>query len=193
MRSFIVLLLMITAAAAANDSAYTDFDLKTCKEVEPASAPGDGEASAVYECKGHKGWPVTFAEDDLRSFVAFGKDGRNHCAFRQTFSGFNSAGNKVEWRLKDGKPIATILRWSVSYDPAHTEKQKSWLVISKVAERDSCQMAYVEGGYPEANAKARAVADSMAEGYSCASGQPTFFANPGTETDNITTAGACAP
>jgi hypothetical protein len=193
MRSFIALLLMTVAAAAANDSAYTDFDLKACKEVEPAPAPGDGEGSAVYECKGHKGLPVTFAEGDLRSFVAFGKDGRNHCAFRQTFSGFNSVGNRVEWRLKDGQPIAAILRWSVSYDSENSEKQKSWLVISKLSERDSCQMAFVEGGYPNANEKARDIADAMAEGYSCETGQPTFFANPGTETDNITTAGACAP
>jgi hypothetical protein len=191
MRGVLALLLMTTAACAGTDSAYSDFDLKRCKEVEPAPKPGDGEGSAVYECKGYKGQPVTFVEGDLRSFVAFGKDGRNHCAFRQTFSGFNSVGNNVEWRLKDGAPIATILRWSVSYDPEDSTKQKSWLVVTKLEGRNSCHMAYVEGGFPKANDKARAIADTAAADYSCAKSTPEFFANPGTETDSIATSGPC--
>jgi hypothetical protein len=188
---FVASLLLASSAHAANDSAYTNYDLTKCKQIEPGSKPGEGESSPTYECKGYKGQPVTFVEGDLRSFVAFGKDGRNHCAFRETFSGFNSVGNKVEWRLKDGAPIATILRWSVSYDPEDSAKQKSWLVVTKLEGRNSCHMAYVEGGFPQANDKARALADTAAADYSCAKSTPEFFANPGTETDSIATSGPC--
>jgi hypothetical protein len=123
--------------------------------------------------------------------VAFGTDGRNHCAFHQTFSGFNSVGNKIEWRLKDGKAIATILRWKVSYDPENSEKTKDWLVVTKLEGRNSCHMGYVEGSFPQANDKARKLADTAEDDYSCAKSTPEFFANAGTETENVATSGPC--
>lgn len=184
-------LLFMTPAIAGNDSTYTDFVPEKCKQIEPGAAPGEGEFSPTYECKGYKGLPVTFAEGDLRALVAFGKDGRNHCAFHQTFSGFNSVGNKIEWRLKDGKAIATILRWKVSYDPENSEKTKEWLVITKVEDRQSCQIGFVEGSYPNANEKARWLADTAAEAFSCKLGKTIFFVSPGTATDGIAPEGGC--
>jgi hypothetical protein len=193
MRGLIVLVSVFfaTSAYAGYDSAYTDFDLGKCREIEPA--PGEGEGSATFECPGFAGVPVTFAEGDLRSLLAFGPDGRKHCAFRQTFGGFNSVGSKIEWRLKDGVPIATIFRWSVSYDGADSSKQKSWLVLTKLDGGESCHMGYVEGAFPKANEKARWLADTAADAYSCAKGIPIFFANAGTETDGIASSGPCAP
>jgi hypothetical protein len=182
-----------TPALAGYDSAYTDFDLGACEVIQPAPAPGEGEGSATYECQGHAGIPVTFAEGDLRAFVAFGESGAKHCAFRQTFGGFNNVSNKIEWRLKDGAAIATIFRWSVSYDSEDSNKQKTWLVVTKLDGNNSCQMGYVEGAYPQANEKARWLADTAAEAYSCAKGIPIFFANPGTATDGIASSGPCEP
>jgi hypothetical protein len=123
--------------------------------------------------------------------VAFGKDGSNHCAFGQTFSGFNSVGNKIEWRLKDGKPIASVLRWKVSYDSEDSSKLKDWLVVTKVGGGQSCHMGYVEGSYPKANEKARWLADTAAENFNCKMGQPKFFANPGTVTEGIISGTGC--
>lgn len=177
------------AAEAKFSSTYTDFNLKACKEIEPA--PTEGEGSATYECKGLKGLPVTFAEGDLRSLVAFGPDGRNHCAFHQTFSGFNAVGGRIEWRIHKGKPIATIFRWTVSYDPEDSSKTKSWLVVTKLDGANSCHMGYVEGAYPKANEKARWLADTAAEAFSCAKGIPVYFANVGTATDGIASSGGC--
>jgi hypothetical protein len=134
---------------------------------------------------------VTFVEDDLRSVVAFGRDGRNHCAMHQTFSGFNSVGKRIEWRLKDGKPIAAILRWKVSYDSEDSTKTRDWLVVTKVEDRQSCHVGYVEGSYPDANAKARWLADTAAEVFSCKVGKTIFFASPGTSTDGIAPEGGC--
>ena len=193
MRGFILVasLLFATSAQAGYDSAYTDFVLDTCKQIEPGAAEGEGAFSPTYECKGYKGLAVTFVEDDLRSVVAYGRDGRNHCAMHQTFSGFNSVGNKVEWRLKDGKAIATILRWKVAYDAEDSTKTKDWLVVTKLAEGQSCHVGYVEGSYPKANEKARWLADTAAEVFSCKDGKTIFFESPGTSTDGIAPEGGC--
>jgi hypothetical protein len=193
MRGFIVFasLILASPAFASYDSAYTDFIPEKCKQIKPGAAEGEGEFSPTFECKGYAGIPVTFVEDDLRSVVAFGKDGSNHCAFGQTFSGFNSVGNKIEWRLKDGKPIATVLRWKVSYVPEDSSKIKDWLVVTKIGDGQSCHMSYVEGGYPKANEKARWLADTAAENFNCKMDQPKFFSNPGTATDGIVSGGVC--
>lgn len=193
MRCFILVasLFLATSAQAGYDSAYTDFVPETCKQIEPGAAEGEGAFSPTYECKGYKGLAVTFVEDDLRSVVAYGRDGRNHCAMHQTFSGFNSVGNKVEWRLRDQKAIATILRWKVSYDPEDSTKTKDWLVVTKVADGQSCHVGYVEGSYANANDKARWLADTAAEVFSCNVDKTIFFASPGTSTDGIAPEGGC--
>jgi hypothetical protein len=129
-----LLMLMSTSTYAGYDSAYSDFDPENRSICDLVSAvePGDeAMSSGGYECNGYGDYVVSFAEGDLRSFVSFGKQTGDHCAATQTFSGFNSVGKKIEWRLKDGKPIATILRWSVSYDPEDSTKQKSWLVVTQ--------------------------------------------------------------
>lgn len=196
MRSLWTLLTLLCAspALAGYDSAYSEFDPenKSLCHLVSAAEPGDeAMSSGGYECKGFGGYVVSFAEGDLRSFVSFGKQAGNHCAATQTFSGFNSVGKKIEWRLKDGKPIATILRWSVSYDPEDATKQKSWLVVTKLEDNNSCHMGYVEGGFPQANDRARKLADTAVDDYSCAKSTPEFLANAGTETENIATSGPC--
>lgn len=187
--------LLATPALAGFDSAYTNLDFndkKNCTDVTPAPVEGEPNDGVAFECRGFGNYVVSFSEGDLRSLVSFGTESGDHCAARQTFGGFNSVGNKIEWRLKDGKPTATILRWSVSYDPEDSNKQKSWLVVTKLEPEDSCHMGYVEGGFPNANEKARWLVDTMAETFSCKTGKPLFFANPGTETDGIAANNGCA-
>jgi hypothetical protein len=194
MRSLVLIasLIFASSAFAGNDSTYSDFDLenkKTCPYVGREVPEEEGSSVRPIECKGYGGYKVTFAEDDLRSFVSFGKKSSDQCASHQTFGGFNSVGKKVEWRLKDSVPIATIFRWTVSYDSTDSTKERSWLVVTKVGDGNSCHIGYVEGGYPNANDKARWLADTAAEAFSCKTSAPTFFANPSTATENITSGG----
>ncbi len=189
--SSIVLASMLFAAPAlaGTDSVYTELDLKKCMRVTPETSGEDGESSGIFECKGVGKYVVTFAEGDLRSFVSFGTESADHCSFRQTFGGFNSVGNRIEWRRRNGTPVATILRWTVSYDPENSEKTKTWLVVTKLEADQSCHMGYVEGATPNANEKARALADAQAPGFSCATGKPIFIANAGTNTENVASSG----
>jgi hypothetical protein len=185
-------LVFVSSAFAANESSYTDFKIETCKNLTPGAENEEGSASSgIFECKGYGGMPYTFAEDDLRSLVAFGKKGNEHCAFTQTFSGFNSVGTKIEWRLSKGKPIATIVRWSVSYDSEDSSKQRSWLVITKLEPTNSCHMGYVEGSVPNANEKARALADE-ALGFSCNGDVPKVIAKPGTDVTSVASPTGCS-
>jgi hypothetical protein len=199
MRTALVSLALATAlttalavpASAGTKSVYSDFIFGKCKRLTPETSGDEGESSGIVECKGLPGYPVTFVEGDLRAMVAFGRNGEDHCAFHQTFGGFNSVGSKVEWRLKDGKPIATIFRWTVSYDPENSEKTKTWLVVTKLEKNNSCHMAYVEGAYPKANETAQKIADTLAAGFSCRTSKPTFIANSGTATDSIAANDGC--
>jgi hypothetical protein len=97
----------------------------------------------------------------------------------------------VEWRLKDGTPIATILRWTVADDSGAVAKQKTWLVVTKLEADNSCHMGYVEGSYPRANEKARWLADGAAEAFSCKQSKPTIFASSAALVFDIGASGGC--
>jgi hypothetical protein len=164
----------LTAQAHAADikSVYTTIDLKKCKQT---LQPDGHVIEGGWACKGVAGYDVFLNAVDSREMVAFGTtDNANNCAGLKTFGGFNSAGKTIEWLLKDGKPIAAILRWTVSIDPEDSTKQATWLVVSKITPKDSCQMHYVAGSFPKANEAARKAADEKAEAFDCELSKPTF-------------------
>lgn len=160
---------MPTAAAADEiASAYSRFDLKDCEQVEKS----DGFVfEGSWRCEGYDGTDFLVSTADSRSFVAFGPNGGNNCAYSKTFQPFNTALSPIEWRLKDGKPFAAIERWSVA---AGGEKTVAWLVVSALRDTDSCHVHYVSGSYPNANEEARRVADELAEKFDCENDVPTF-------------------
>nr|WP_316652963.1 hypothetical protein [uncultured Gellertiella sp.] len=165
------IMLVTRPASAEVRSVYTKIDLKTCQQIV-------GPDGFVYEgswrCKGLAGHDVLLSADDSREMVAFGKNLDGNCSSHRTFSGFNSAGATVEWRLRDGKPFATILRWTVNPDNDNPDRQVTWLVVSKLENSNSCPMHYVAGSWPKANEQARKVADDRAEGFDCTTGVPGF-------------------
>jgi hypothetical protein len=168
MKTLLAAFLLLTApglALAANTSVYTKFDVAHCPKLDVGNA--DEGDSGSWLCKGYGDLKIYFAEGDLRQFVAFGKSPEKTCAAEQTFSGFNSANTTIEWRLKNGKPIAAIQRWTVSYDPEDSAKTKTWLVVTRIEPGNSCRMAVVEGAFPNANVKAREIADQSAEKFEC--------------------------
>lgn len=185
---FLALLLTANFAQAANTSVYTNFDIKKCK-VLSAAVPEE-ENGGSYICPGYKNLKMYFAEGDLRQLVAFGKNPEKHCASQQTFPQFNSVNSTIEWRLNNGKPIATIQRWGVS-DPVDSSRIKNWLVVTKLEASNSCHMAIVEGAFPNANTKAREIADSLATTFKCSSSRAQIVSLPSTNKDESGTSGTC--
>ena len=64
------------------------------------------------KCKGYKQFPIYFSEGDLRQTVRYGFVDPESKHW-ESFSEFNHINDTVEWRLADGRPFATILRWFI--------------------------------------------------------------------------------
>jgi hypothetical protein len=143
-----------SAQAAPIISAYTDFDVKKCKTESVDSESG----SATLTCSGYNNFAVTYAEDDLRGTIAFGKNPNAQCSSHQTFSNFNSPGPRIEWRLEKAKPFATIMRWTTENGVDGTKH--GWLVVTKLDGPNTCRTALVDAQFPQANTIARQRADS---------------------------------
>ena len=186
--SFLLALLLPSTAAAANTSVYTSFNLKKCTVL--TKAVPDEEFGGASICKGYGKLKMYFAEGDLRTTIAFGTNPKNHCAISQTFGQFNSVASTIEWRLHNGKPIATIQRWHVAQGEDNP-KDKDWLVVTKLESHNSCRMAVVEAAYPNANAKAREVADQLSLIFKCVGNEPKLYSNSSTEKFDDLSSGAC--
>lgn len=170
--ALIVLGLSASAAAAGEiTSIYSDLDLKACEALELHSGEDNGEGG-IWQCKGIPGFDVLYLEGDLRGFIAFGPEARSQCTSAQTFGAFNSPGPRIEWRMENGKPIATILRWFTENGSGEEYAKQNWLVVSKLNGRDACRTALIDTKYPEANTVARAKADGPARRFNCEKDMP---------------------
>ncbi|MBO0346765.1 hypothetical protein J0X15_16175 [Roseibium sp. CAU 1637] len=152
------------AQAQDIDSVYTKIILETCRSLAMASE--ESTFGGSWSCDGYRGTPVSVAEGDLRMFVSFGPGAAKEPAVNQTLSGFNTIGETLEWRLRDGVAFATILRWHVSAQDGRNPGQV--LVVTQLVPGATCQIARVDAqANRNANALAREAADRLAGNTSC--------------------------
>ena len=171
------LVLAPAAIAGPVESAYTPLVLEKCDNITPSEM---AEHGAVFRCAGFGGTDVRVAKGDLRMFVSYGKRAADQAAAGQTLPAFNSIGERLEWRIKDGKAFATILRFRWDGDGA----KGSTLVVTKLGKTDSCHVAYVQAEKnPHANRLAREVADEDARRFSCKRDQPRTYGPDGKPID----------
>lgn len=159
-------------------SDYTDLDHDQHCSVFAAAGPDEGDWSNMV-CQGWRGYPVIIYYSDARESLFYGfLPSGDLSPTWESFVGFNQAGPKIEWRIEqDGPratPFATIHRWFVD---AGREQPVEVLVVQKVGQlhpREGCVVGYVVAtGNPEANEKARRIADGKARSHSCGN-QPTI-------------------
>ena len=153
------------AHAEAISSVYSDFDMTKCKTISVSEEDGGGS----WLCKGIKGFDVVYSEGDLRGTMGFGPFAENQCSSAQSFGKFNSPGAKIEWRMKNGKPYATILRWFT--DNGEPNGKQNWLVVTKLNDDDACRTAFIDTKFPGANKVAQQKADT-AKNFNCAKDLP---------------------
>lgn len=170
----------IAPEAFAADAAYTNLHLDA--ECRALGEAGEDE-STVLLCPGLGDIPVFVAESDLRTHVEFGPAGAMRPSGRwESFTQWNGLHRTVEWRVHEGKPFATILRWFIdntdpetgSTDPA---RRGQVLVISKIGTdgAPSCHVGYVDAlAVRDANDLAREVADMHARAFRCGVDAPTY-------------------
>jgi hypothetical protein len=156
-----------SAAQAEPVSVYTDFSVNdACREIET------NEVGGTWTCPGYGDYPVLYSQGDARDSIFYGHVGPWYSDKAwQSFGPFNSAGEKIEWRLEKtgGTPVAAIQRWTVG--GGDSGPQTSVLVVSKVGLPDTgeaCVTGYVDATLnKDANTLARQVADTLAPQFKC--------------------------
>lgn len=164
------------------ESVYTTLDPQKDCEWDFSQTGGEIAKGSSAVCTGFEQYPVYMTEGDARKFVAFGPV-EDAMEYRGGFGNFNSVNDVLEWRLEDGKPYATILRWFVRVGDAQGNRwNREMLVVSTVAdpardpaERTSCQVAFIDAELnPNANLLARQVAHLAAKNFRCEEDVPTY-------------------
>lgn len=150
-------------------STYTTLDLDKCQLVDEETEEGTG---AEWRCAGFGEVPLIVEEGDGRFDVDAGI--RNDRF--ETIGAFNSLGDNVEWRLRDGKPFAVIFRY---LDATPEAKGRTVLAVEKVgaAAAPGCRVAQVAGDVPDANQVARDLADSNAADFTCGTSEMAVAGN----------------
>ena len=154
-----------TASTLGMHSFYTDLKLDDC------SITTTNDFGTIWACPGYRGIPVMVAEDDQRFMVSFGLKSTEEPAATETLPPFNSLGDTIEWRVsnREGrwKPFATIIRYRI--DAAEGRKGGEVLVVTRVAEGATCQIAYIDAlANADANELARQTADRNGFDFNCA-------------------------
>lgn len=139
-------------------SIYTDLIDTKCKTLELNDDEG---GSYKGECAGTGQFKLHVIEGDLRQTVnVIDPNGREHeLRFWEHFGAFSAVGPKAEWRIKNKKPIALIIRLNVSENPEKPELNTSYLIVSKITKDQACITDIVRPMRSQ-NADARRLADT---------------------------------
>ncbi len=153
------------SSATEIESVYTKLDLDQCKDVTPEEIKDNG---AVLICPGYGGIDVRVAEGDLRIFVSYGPNAADQTAAYETLPQFNSIGETLEWRVRQGGRQAQAVRHHPPLQVGRRRQEGLDAVVTKLGTDDACHMAYVEAtNNPQANEAARAIADKEAASFVC--------------------------
>jgi len=178
------LALLFPSYVTAQDSTYTELNIEQGCTLITETVEG---TSASYQCQGFENYPVYWTFGDLREFVRFGYIS-DSASYYETFAEWNYVNTTIEWRLDNGIPFATILRWFIdnvdpvtgSVDPA---MRGQVLVVSRVANtpsEQSCMVGLVDArANADANVLAREVADGMARKFNCGSDLIQYYGDVG--------------
>lgn len=164
--SFVVVFSL--TALAQNKSIYTDLAADKCKTLDVNKGmPGNYSG----RCKGAGGYDLEVYLDDERNSVGVVLPSKKTVGldFWNYFGNFSALGEKAEWRMKAGKPVALIVRLNVS-DRGDGKPPTSYLVVSKISATNACVTDVVKPGKTQ-NAQAQRLADA-------ASSKPCKQPNP---------------
>ncbi len=161
------LIVIVSPAQSGNkiESIYTDLTAEKCKNIE---SDDTGSGYSRDECPGVGGYKLQVIESDIRQTInIIIRDGKKHeLNFQKVVSpSFSYTGKKAEWRVvrENGqiKPIALIVRYNFTVNPAISSEEASYLTVTKVTENLACATDVVKS-VKNQNVKARQLADVSA-------------------------------
>jgi hypothetical protein len=189
-RSSLLLALALCAVGAAGTSAqpaqnqYTSAKQKDCRIAEK-SKPKEEMPWVAQSCKGVGGLIVRIFDVDERQTVSFGKTvaaAAKEPAAEQGFGPFNHVHDVIEWRMRAGKPFATIQRWFLADNekPKPDGRPTDVPVLVVIRLSPACHVAYVDASAnADANELARQAADEKAAGFTCGKDEAAIVGKPG--------------
>lgn len=148
------------AAAQTFSSRYTALVQSRCRTLE-VIPEGD---SVRKRCPGLSGIPLYVNEGDGRSEIDAGMDDGEW----ESLPGFNRIGDRIEWRLADGRPFAIIYRLRAI--PGSEQGAGSTLIVERIGRgrrMPGCRIGLVDGALADANLRARNLADRHARDVMC--------------------------
>ncbi|HYW11214.1 MAG TPA: hypothetical protein VE871_04635 [Longimicrobium sp.] len=152
---------VVSASPAAIRSVYTSLAQADCRLLEQDEETG-GTSS---RCPGTAGHALLVHDDDARMTVdVVAPEGRAH-PLRYSgviTSNFSSLGPRAEWRMRDGKPVALIVRVNAFENPEIPDRATSYLTVAKITARAVCVTDRIPPTTPNANEAAQRAADSSA-------------------------------
>lgn len=152
----IVFLMFSSFSSAQNRSVYTSTTEKACKAQK---VNDDNGGDYVGICPGVGGYKLKLIEGDLRQTltVITPRKRELQLRFNEYYYSFSAIGQKVEWRVNKGAPVALIARYNVA-DPENSEKRTSYLMVAKISKSLACVTDIVLPGDKQ-NERARNLAD----------------------------------
>ncbi|MBO1908285.1 hypothetical protein J4G37_25765 [Microvirga sp. 3-52] len=148
--------------AGAVTAVYSDTQGRTCKQTVRE------EELSEWTCSAPGGRTVLFGDTGGIMVVRFGEP--TNTAWEPEFWPSNNGfGKKIEWRVRDGKPFASILRFFLGNIDG---KDAEVLAVTKVEGKDACHMAYVNARLKDANKQAAEIADTKAHAFRCGVHKP---------------------
>lgn len=152
---FFVAVFSLTAFAQSK-SIYTDLAAEKCKTIDvDKGMPGNYST----RCQGVGGYGLEVYLDDERNSLGVVLPSKKTVGldFWNYFANFSALGEKAEWRMKDKRPVALIVRLNVS-DQGDGKPQTSYLIVSKISPTKPCVTDIVKPGKNQ-NAQAQRLAD----------------------------------
>jgi len=156
----LVTLLLLSCGIASGQirSVYTTLDQKHCKSLK--LDPNEHEVDYKGLCTGAGGYKLRVANFDLHHVLDLITPAGKSFNVGIDSASYNFLGTRAEWRMKNGKPFALIVRYNL-IGPMTDKVSESILVVSKISRSSACVIDQVEGSKTQ-NTQARKLADSAA-------------------------------
>jgi hypothetical protein len=156
-RLALAVLTMLASPTLAQESVYTPTRGSVCRES------GSQSAFNVWQCPGPAGFEVEFADEGNIVGVAVGRpDDKRKIGPPVSWRGAGRVfGDKLQWRLSNGIPVAVILRiWRVWTDRAGNDHTVQELLVMRLSSHGTCRVGAVDVRQTDANLIAQQLADT---------------------------------
>jgi hypothetical protein len=164
---------IIPAGLLANEGLLTPAKGSTCKQTR--MDPDHAREESEWRCEGPAGYRLTYFDSVMQAGIGIGFRGKELVDDTlQWPPAKDGIGSRVEWRIKDGTPIAAIVgRWRRAENPRGPEEiEVQELLVIKVTPTAACAIGVIGGLSPTAMTIARTVADNQATTFRCGNNKP---------------------